>query len=366
MNKFMISAISVSLVIFLQGAGLIYFVKQTDELTNKLNAAESELDSRDPERKKMIIENDEIKTNYESLLKEHEAVKSDRENIIMQTEKLLKTKTSPEEIKEELEAMKKKGNAVAEELREQNKIMIEENTLLEKQNIALDGKILELVNEQAKMEEEKAEYMEEYSAANKETVVKKLNREISKLKKDNTVTISSLKKKNSVIKKSLDKTEKEREKIQKQQDKLLLEAKNLEETLDQYKGDYRDASNRIMEIEEEILNIPIKFAELARKNKILVRETSQMHYNLGVFYSDIKQYYKAVAEFEKAIEIIPEDGASYFNIGYIYAEFLNDRVKAIKYFRHYLKHADTADKDIDWVKRYILTWEAYDGRMSMN
>ena len=87
-----------------------------------------------------------------------------------------------------------------------------------------------------------------------------------------------------------------------------------------------------------------------------------MHYNLGVFYTQHKEYKRAIAEFEKAIELNPDDPYAHFNLGYIYAEYLVDRSKAVEHFRHYLRLADKSDKDIDWVKKYILTWQAWEGK----
>jgi tetratricopeptide (TPR) repeat protein len=93
-----------------------------------------------------------------------------------------------------------------------------------------------------------------------------------------------------------------------------------------------------------------------------MRQTSRMHYNLGVFYSKRKEYSRAAGEFERAVEITPDDAYSYFNLGYIYSENIVNRPKAIEYFRRYLQYARKDDKDADWVKKYILTWETWQGK----
>ena len=101
---------------------------------------------------------------------------------------------------------------------------------------------------------------------------------------------------------------------------------------------------------------------MARENKILIKQTALMHYNLGVFYSENKQHSRAVVEFERAIELNPGDAHSYYNLGYIYAEFLHDRPRAIENFRQFLRLAKGSDKDVDWVKKYILTWQTWEGK----
>jgi tetratricopeptide (TPR) repeat protein len=87
-----------------------------------------------------------------------------------------------------------------------------------------------------------------------------------------------------------------------------------------------------------------------------------MHYNLGVFYTKNKEYSRAIAEFEKALELNPDDPAAHYNLGFIYAEYLVNRPKAIQHFRKYLSIVKTEDKDVDWVKKYILTWQTWEGK----
>jgi tetratricopeptide (TPR) repeat protein len=87
-----------------------------------------------------------------------------------------------------------------------------------------------------------------------------------------------------------------------------------------------------------------------------------MHYNLGVFYMREKNYPRAIAEFEKALELTPDDAYAHFNLGYIYAEYVVNRPKAIEHFRNYLRLAKKGDKDVDWVKKYIISWETWQGK----
>ena len=43
-------------------------------------------------------------------------------------------------------------------------------------------------------------------------------------------------------------------------------------------------------LEQQVDNLPKKFSKMARENKILVKETGDMHYNLGVFYAGEMNY----------------------------------------------------------------------------
>jgi len=146
---------------------------------------------------------------------------------------------------------------------------------------------------------------------------------------------------------------------------LGQDAERLDGQLKEYKTNYAQAAKTNKALESEIKNMPKKFTEIGRQNKRLIRETSEMHYNLGVFYTKNKEYERAIAEFEKVIEITPDDAYAHFNLGYIYAEYLVNRKKATENFRHYLRLAKSSDKDIDWAKKYLLTWETYEGKVPM-
>jgi len=115
-------------------------------------------------------------------------------------------------------------------------------------------------------------------------------------------------------------------------------------------------------LEEEGRALPGKFAELAGQNKRLIDDTADMHYNLGVFYTNNHEYKRAVQEFGKALKIRPNDAGANYNLGYIYAEYLVDRPKAIKFFKDYLTFAPDA-KDAEWVRKYILTWQSWYGKV---
>ena len=132
--------------------------------------------------------------------------------------------------------------------------------------------------------------------------------------------------------------------------------------IDDMKAKYEEAKKKNRGLENKLEDMPRRMAELARENKILVKSTALMHYNLGVFYTQNKDFNRAIPEFEKAVELNPDDSASYFNLGYIYAEHLENRAKAITYFRQFLKLTKKDDKDADWVKRYILTWQTWEGK----
>ena len=81
-----------------------------------------------------------------------------------------------------------------------------------------------------------------------------------------------------------------------------------------------------------------------------------MHYNLGVLYTQNRDFQKAVTEFLKVLEYTPDDPETNYNLGVIYGEYLNDRSSALEYFKKYLGLAPS-DADAERVRKYIITWE---------
>ena len=145
--------------------------------------------------------------------------------------------------------------------------------------------------------------------------------------------------------------------------KEQAQAEYYKRQLAEVKGKYEESKKQNRVLERKLEDTPKKFAELARENKVLIKRTAAMHYNLGVFYTQNKEFDRAVAEFDKAVELNPEDSASHFNLGYIYAEHLVNRERAVMHFKQFLKLAKRDDKDVDWAKRYILTWQAWEGNV---
>lgn len=144
--------------------------------------------------------------------------------------------------------------------------------------------------------------------------------------------------------------------------------KNLEEEAARYKvfqesfmslnNSYEALKKQKKDLEKQLKNIPKKLSKTAHENKVLIRETADMHYNLGVFYAGERNYDRALAEFKKAVDINPNDSKAYYNLGYIYAEHLQDRKKAEYNFRRFLG-LDSDDPNADSVKSYLAERETF-------
>ena len=141
-------------------------------------------------------------------------------------------------------------------------------------------------------------------------------------------------------------------------EKQKKEIEDAERRLAELRKKYDDAVKENKALGRELVRLPGKFTEVARENRRLAQATADRHYNLGVFYARNGQHERAVAELEETLRIMPDYAYALYNLGHIYAKYLVDKEKSVKYFREYLKVSpDAADKDL--VRRYIVTWETW-------
>jgi tetratricopeptide (TPR) repeat protein len=299
---------------------------------------------------KLSKENLELKNKYVTLQKDYEAISLDRNNLILQAKNLLAGKTRANELENSIEKIKQEYASLEKE-----------NAELRKQNLGVKAQFKKLTLSYETAVKDKKSLEEQLAKERDISPINKLEEGMTNLQKAYDNLSGAVQEKEKEIDKSIAKNSKTQEALDKTKDELNF----TREKLDKLTKNYADAVKKNRLLEQKNIELPGKFTEIARQNKALIKETANMHYNLGVFYTKNKEYTRAIAEFEKAIELTPDDAYAHFNLGYIYAEYLSNRNKAIEQFRKFLRLAKNDDKDVDWVKKYIITWEAYDGKKPM-
>ncbi len=286
--------------------------------------------------------------DFNALKKEYDAVVKDRGNLLSQMKILLQYKNEIMQAKQQLSQI------------ENERAQWE----LEKETQISATKRLQSLNDQmlSKVDNLQADL---FQVQNERDEIRKT---LSK-SKSGYIIVDDLNKKIKEQHKEISRLEHNIEKMQKESESASDKVAKAETTSDVFRRQIKEvklkykkavATNR--KLERKLKRLPREYAEIARENKILLKRTALMHYNLGVFYSEQKEYTRAVAEFEKAIELNPEDPQSYFNLGLIYAEQFEDRAKAISRFQKFLMLTKKEDQDVDWVKKYILTWQTWEGK----
>ena len=151
----------------------------------------------------------------------------------------------------------------------------------------------------------------------------------------------------------------------KDKDLVIAELKQSKQSLsDQVKsqenkiGKTNDLFNENKFLKQKLVSYERKLTQVAPLKDRLLKENAVLHYNLGVFYLQKQEYNDAVTEFQKVLELNPDDAPTHYNLGIIFAEYLSNRSRAIFHFKRYLS-LDPKDKDADRAKKYILTWETW-------
>ncbi len=268
-------------------------------------------------------------------------LKKDYENALAQTKVLLEYKAKALE----METTIRQFDIVKQQLAKEKEDALSMVSQLKEKIKALDENIVAL-------RKDKDEYKKSFEKASVENIISDdTKKKIEDLEQDRSDLLRRAEELESRIKVMENASLKEQ-----------AQSEFYKRQLAEVKDKYQDAKQQNKILERKLEATPKKFAELARENKILIKRTSAMHYNLGVFYTQNREYERALTEFEKAIELNPEDASSHFNLGYIYAEHLLNRPRAVMHFKQYLKLAKKDDKDVDWAKRYVLTWQAWEGK----
>ena len=287
-----------------------------------------------------------------TLMEAYEKVKRDQENIITQLNRLRRDSQRCESIKGSFDQMTTENKAFLEEKQSLEQKAEQLGAIVE--NLKLHLK--EVTGEKDQLAVFLAEAQED-----EDVKIKNIRDKVKDDMEDLRKQVNTLKQENNTLMKQLDGAQKEARLSQMDNSELEQELELLQAELDASEKQYDEIKKENRYLAKEATQFPKKFADLARHNRKLVKETADMHYNLGVSNIKDKEYGRAVKEFKKVLELKPQDAYANYNLGYIYAEHLVDRHKAIKYFEDYLAYASDA-RDANWVRKYILTWQTWYGK----
>jgi len=283
-----------------------------------------------------------------------------------------KIKTGQDDAMEQLKRLRRENQrcdtikASFDEMTEKNETFLKEKESLTKEKKALNVTLEHLKSHVKEVSAEKDRLAVFLAEAQEDegVKIKKIRESVQDEVNDLRGQTSSLKEENGALVKKLEKSQKESGLLETDNAGLRQELALVREELGALEKKHTGIKNENRYLAQEASQFPKKFADLARHNRKLVKETADMHYNLGVSFIKSKEYKRAVKEFEKVLELKPQDAYSNYNLGYIYAEHLVDRPTAIKHFQTYLAYASDA-RDADWVRKYILTWQTWYGKQQM-
>jgi len=220
---------------------------------------------------------------------------------------------------------------------EENAKLKEQIVVLQEAMVALDGKNKQIIGESRQITDERNQMAGRIKELEKETqpvrkVKDELNKKIKELESEIRVQrseagkwqdkASQFEKQNSSLQKQNKESQIIIDKLQEKQKSLFKEKSELRQTLND------------------------TVSELASVNKQLNRlktETADMHYNLGVIFQQQTKWPEAIREYEKVLEVKPDDVHAHYNLALIYDTVRNDRAGAIEHYKRYLDIAPDSE-----------------------
>lgn len=293
------------------------------------------------------VEHNKLKEKDEQLEREHAALEENFRGL----------KEEKERIATEAKAVAESSQSQLAGLHEERQRLISDNERLTQENKALATKMG--VNDQELSLAQKAV---EKLTLQRDTIQKQLAR-AERRTEENQLRGQLLQsqKEGQELKKTLQQTQRQARTAEEKAKRSDAELAKLNTRMKQVQAEYVKLVAEKQELQKVAEGAPGNVARMAKQHERLIRETADMHYNMGVLLSKQKDYAKALKEFQKVIELRPDDADAHYNLGVIYAEHIPNRPKAMDYFRKYLK-LNPGAKDAGWVKQYIASWQAWEGK----
>ncbi|MFA5059953.1 MAG: tetratricopeptide repeat protein [Candidatus Omnitrophota bacterium] len=113
------------------------------------------------------------------------------------------------------------------------------------------------------------------------------------------------------------------------------------------------AKETLNSVEDNVKRIAGQISELNLENKKLKQDSVKLHYNMGNNYFEQGKYKKAAAEYQRVIDLTPNDAAAHYNLAFVASEFLKDQKLALEHYQQYLYLSPDAE-DALLVKEKIL------------
>ena len=315
--------------------------------------------------KELTAEYSKLQNDNETLKKKFRNLEEDRNNVLNQTKILLAERSKALELEELYQKLKKTRQILAnqtDKLHKRSRRLRLENITRVKNFDRLKASYEELQTKHNALVVED----EGTRAALKQRVestpqFQKLNNEVNRLKNENKKLEDMTKTLEDKLKKAISQIQKIEDKDAKLTKKIQLD----EQKISQLESEKVEFIKTIKTLNDQVQKAPKRFKDMAQENKTMLKETAQMHYNLGVFFTRNKSYDRAVEEFKRALDFNPDNPQVHYNLGYIYAEEYEQQEEAMAHFRRFLE-IDPNSKEAHEVRSYLLVRETYAGRSVKN
>ena len=343
-RNFLLGVIVLSLTI--AGTALIYLVMK--QKPAKTPSAES---------------SQKLEQDYAELKKKYEEIETDRNNVLSQTRALLQEKAQWQGTSEQLENLKKTNKvfmAQKEKLLAENQKLKAEVTQVMQSFDGLKQSYQDLLTKQEEAEKENAQLRDlltkQVQAAPEYQL---LDRESKRLREENERFGQTLNLMEGKLKLALDRIKKDQER----ELSMLRQVRGQKDILDEIRSQNEVLTKTNMELNDLINQAPGRIKDMAAQNATLLKETAEMHYNMGVFFTENKKFENAEREYTRALDFDPNNLKVHYNLGYLYAEDLDKHDKAMFHLEKYLQ-IDPNSKESETIRSYIATRQAWNAGAS--
>lgn len=105
---------------------------------------------------------------------------------------------------------------------------------------------------------------------------------------------------------------------------------------------------------------------MSQEDEWFRKEALKFHYNAGFIYDQNQQFELALIEYEKALEAVPDDADTHYNLAILYDEYRFNKRKAIEHYQAYLDLYPDAQDTVKvnyWISvaKKELKWEENKG-----
>jgi chromosome segregation ATPase len=299
----------------------------------------------DEKYKVLQSEHQKIKAEYEQALDTKVDVRANEENLMAQVKLAYEKRNAALKAEEEAKASYEGLIKERDELARQVEDSVNVKEPLEEKVRALEHEI-KMAGEEKAGATEKLEILEaKVGQFEKGGQAKKLKKKIKKIENEKFKLADELKD----LKKRIEGLNQDKQELAKSAKAAQDAAANIELKLRQ-------------DIESSaILSSSDEFRQLQRDRDRLAKENISMHYNLATLFAENENYELAEAEFQRVVQLNPDDDQAHYNLGVIYSEKLVDRAGAVRHFRRYLELNPTA-ADHNWVRKTIASIQAWMGQ----
>ena len=301
-----------------------------------------------------------LEKDYADLKKKYEDLEVDRNNVLAQTKNLLLEKTKWDEMAPQLENLKKTNRIFME----QKDKILSDNTRLKTeisgflQNFdSLKESYQELLSKQEAAEKENADLRRLLTQQVQNTPeYQVLDREAKRLREENLKLGETINRLEERIKKALDRIKKD----QTREVSLVRQVHEQKSELDGLRSQNGSLAKGNQSLNLLVNEAPGRVKDIAAQNQVLLKETAEMHYNMGVFFTENKQFPQAEKEYLRALDFDPNNLKVHYNLGYLYAEDLDKQDKATYHLEKFMQ-MDPNGKESEAIRSYIAEKQVWNG-----